>query len=445
MLRRDQFHNYQEHALTFAKSKPHCAFWIDMGGGKSTTALTYAADLLNELEVFKVLIIAPLRVANTVWHAEALKWEHLNDLRVSICTGPLKDRTNALSREADIYTINRENVKWLVDLYGKKWPFDCVIIDEASSFKSHKSARWKALRKVRPFIHRSLQLTGTPAANGYTDLWAQIFLLDGGARLGKTYTAFINRFFDSDFRGFNVTLRRGAEDEINELVKDIAYRSNAPLHSHRVDITRFAELTPTQIKTYHQLEKEFVIDLQDTEITAFNAAALTNKLLQYANGNVYDENGNTNKVHSAKIDVLKEIIEEAQGEPVLVAYNFKSDLADLLAAFPHAEVLGKDYAQIEKWNRGEIPILLAHPASAGHGLQLEQGSSILVHYGLNWSLELYQQMVARLDRQGQKKTVRNIRIVSQGTIDEKVLLALENKSVTQTRLIDFIKSVYNHK
>jgi SNF2 family DNA or RNA helicase len=444
MLRRDQFHSYQETALAFATKNKKCALWLSMGEGKSVTALTLATDMLNSLDVSKVLVIAPLRVANTVWHAEVKKWEHLNETTVSICTGSVKERTSALNTAADVYTINRENVKWLVDLYGKKWPFDMVILDESSSFKSHKSARWKALRKVRPFIDRIIQLTGTPSPNGYTDLWAQIFLLDGGIRLGKTYSAFISRFFESDYMGFNVTLREGSEDKINELIKDIAYRSNAPLHSQRVDITRFAQLTPAQMKTYKQLEKEFVIELQDTEIAAFNAAALTNKLLQFANGNVYDEDGETNKVHNAKIDVLKEIIEEAQGEPVLVAYNFKSDLVDLLKAFPQAEVLGKEYAQIEKWNRKEIPILFVHPASAGHGLQLEQGSSIVVWYGLTWSLELYQQLVARLDRQGQTKTVRNIRIVSEGTIDEKVLLTLEDKGLTQGRLIDFIKSVYNH-
>jgi SNF2 family DNA or RNA helicase len=445
MLRRDQLHDYQVKSISFANQHEKCALWLGLGMGKTTSTLTVVKDLSESLDINKTLIIAPLRVSNTVWHIEARKWEHLCDLTFSICTGVVKDRLEGLGKEADVYVINRENIPWLVQHYGRRWPFDCVVIDESSSFKSSKAARWKALRKVNPLIHRMIQLTGTPAANSLMDLWAQVFLLDGGKRLGKTMTAFKDRFFTSDYLGYSYELKEGSEEKIHNLVSDIVFNIPSVKHSHRTDITRFAELTPAQLKTYQQLEKEFVIELQDTEISAFNAAALTNKLLQYANGNVYDENGNTNKVHNAKIDVLKEIIEEAQGEPVLVAYNFKSDLVDLLAAFPHAEVLGKEYSQIEKWNRGEIPILLGHPQACGHGVQLEQGSSILVHYGLNWSLELYQQMVARLDRQGQKKTVRNIRIVSQGTIDEKVLLALESKSVVQTRLIDFIKSVYNHK
>jgi SNF2 family DNA or RNA helicase len=443
MLKREQLHDYQVKSIEFAKQHEKCALWLWLGMGKTTSTLTAVKDLSESLDINKTLIVAPLRVANTVWHIEARKWEHLNDVTFSICTGAAKDRLAGLAKDADIYVINRENIPWLVNHYGKKWPFDCVVLDESSSFKSNKSARWKALRKVSPFIHRMIQLTGTPAANSLMDLWAQMFLLDGGKRLGKTMTAFKDRFFTSDYLGYSYTLNAGAEEKIHSLVSDTVFNIPSIKHSHRTDITRLAQLTPQQMKTYKQLEKEFVIELQDTEIAAFNAAALTNKLLQFANGNVYDEEGKTNSVHSAKLDVLKEVIEEAQGEPVLVAYNFKSDLADLQVAFPQGETLGKEYAQIEKWNRKEIPILFVHPASCGHGIQLEQGSSILVHYGLNWSLELYQQLVARLDRQGQTKTVRNIHIVTEGTIDEKVMLALSGKAVTQDRLIDFIKSVYN--
>lgn len=443
MLKREQMHDYQRQTVQFAIDHPRCAVWLGLGGGKTVSTLTVVRDLLDSLEVNKVLVIAPLRVANTVWHPEIAKWEHLSPTQYSICTGSVKARVAALNKPAGVYVINRENVPWLVEYYGKKWPFDMVVIDEASSFKSHKTKRWKALRKVNKLINRLILLTGTPAPNGVTDLWAQFFLIDYGQRLGKSFTAFTSRWFESDYMGYNVTPRKGASDEIHKAVDDVTFSIDLPKQSERIDIVRHAELSPAQQKEYAKLEKEFLLEIGDADITAMNAASLSNKLLQYANGNLYDENRNVHRVHTAKLDVLKEIIEEAQGEPVLIAYNYKSDLSDLLAAFPGAEVMGKDLEQVERWNRREIPILFAHPASAGHGLNLQQGSSIMVWYGLTWSLEYYQQFIGRLDRQGQTQTVRNIHIVTKGTIDEGVMLALENKATTQGALLDYMRKKYS--
>lgn len=438
MLNRDQMHDYQRDTVEFAAAHPKCALWLGLGFGKTISSATVARDLLDGLQVERVLIIAPLRVANSVWHVEFQKWQHLGSTSYSICTGTQQNRLDQLNKSSDVYIINRENIPWLVEHYGKDWPFDCVIIDESSSFKSHKTKRFKALRKVSKFITRMIQLTGTPAPQGLPDLWSQVFLLDGGARLGKTYTAFINRFFESDYMGYSVTPRTGAKDEIYKLIEDIVFTVDLPKQSERIDITRFATLSDAQMKQYKKLEKDFLLELEAGDVTAVNAAVLTSKLLQYANGNLYTENGDVQPIHCAKIDVLKEVIEETD-EPVLIAYNFKSDLADLLKAFPTAEVLGKEYAQIEKWNNKRIPILLAHPASSAHGLNLQGGSSIMVWYGLTWSLEYYQQFVGRLDRQGQTKTVRNIHIVTEGTIDEGVMQAIAGKAENQTQLLEYIK------
>lgn len=443
MLSRDQMHDYQRKTVAFAHNHPKCALWLPLGGGKTVSSATVVRDLLDGLEVEKVLIVAPLRVANTVWHIEFTNWAHLNATTYSICTGTQQNRVDQLAKDSDVYLINRENIPWLVEHYGKKWPFDCVVIDEASSFKSHKSKRWKSLRKVSKFITRMIQLTGTPAPNGLTDLWAQMFLLDGGERLGKTYTAFSNRFFESDYMGYNIAPRAGAKDEIYKLIEDLVFTVDLPKQSERVDIVRHAVLTATQQKQYKQLEKDFLLELDKGDVTAVNAAVLSSKLLQYANGNLYTENVDIQPIHTAKIDVLKEIIEETN-EPVLIAYNFKSDLADILKAFPSAEVLGKDYGQVERWNKKEIPILVTNPASAGHGLNLQKGGSVMVWYGLTWSLELYQQFVGRLDRQGQTETVRNIHIVTEGTIDEGVMLAIDGKAENQEQLLNYIRQAIHH-
>lgn len=437
-LGRSNLHDYQLEAIRFAANTPKCALWLGLGAGKTASSLTYARDMLDALEVEKVLIVGPLKVSNTVWHVEIAKWAHLTGTTYSICTGSKQDRLNGLARDVELYIINRENIPWLVDHYGKKWPFDCVIIDEASSFKNNSSQRWKALKKVSPLINRMVQLTGTPAPNGLLDLWSQMYLLDGGAALGRNMTAYKNRWFESDFMGYSYTLRPGAEDQIYKAIEHLVYRCEEQKHSERIDMERYVTLPPKLYNQYKDLEKEFLIELQDQTVTAVSAAALSNKLLQFVNGNIYNEDGETINIHKHKIDVLKEIREETD-EPLLVAYNYKSDLKDLMKAFPEGEALGKTEEQVERWNNKEISMLFVHPASAGHGLNLQRGSSVLVWYGLTWSLELYLQLVGRLDRQGQTKTVKNIRIVCSDTIEERVIMRLLDKNETQTNLLEYFE------
>jgi len=441
MLTRDLLHHYQLDTVEFVKSTPYCAVWMRMGGGKTISTLTAITDLQDDLEVHKTLIVAPLRVANTVWRQEAAKWEHTKHLKVVICTGPEKERRLALSQEADVYVINRENVEWLVNYYGADWPFDHVVLDEASSFKSHKSKRWKALRKVRKNINRLNELTGSPASNGYGDLWAQIFLLDQGKRLHKTVTAFRERWFTSDYMGYNYTIKEGAEKEIQDRLADIVTVVDHYDGLPDVTVNDFrVELSSSEQAAYDQFEREQLLKMVDAEIEALNAAALTNKLLQYANGAVYDENKKAHSIHDRKIEALKEIVEDAQGDPILVAYSYKSDLERLKKAFPKAVVLGREGKEVGDWNAGRIPILLAHPASAGHGLNLQQGGRIIVWFGLTWSLELYEQMNARLARQGQQNPVFVHRLITSGTMDEVVIQALESKDKNQSALIDAVKN-----
>jgi SNF2 family DNA or RNA helicase len=444
-LTRELLHEYQERGVDFILNTPKCALFIDLGMGKTLTSLTAIVDLHDQLEVNKVLVVAPLRVANTVWHKEILNWEHTKHLGYSIVTGNEKKRIESLFKPADIYIINRENIKWLVDYYGKSWPFDMVVIDESSSFKSVSAQRFKALRKVLPYIDRLVQLTGTPASNGLLDLYAQIYLLDTGARLGRTMTAYKARFFESDYMGYKYTPREQSKEIIYSLLDDIVMTMRAEDYLQlppRIDINQIVELPEKLMKEYRTLEKEFIADILDTEIAVFNAAALAGKLLQFCNGAIYtDESGAYISLHDAKLDALAEIIEENQGENILVAYNFKSDLERLKARFKNAVVLDKQGEAVDKWNNGEIELLLAHPASAGHGLNIQKGGSIIVWFGLNWSLELYQQFNGRLHRQGQTKPVRIIHLVAGGCMDEKVLQAIESKAETQDELLNYLKTV----
>lgn len=436
-------HDYQNRGVQFIKDNDKCALWLDMGLGKTLTTLTAVADLSDSLDINKTLIIAPLRVANTTWHKELLNWQHTSHLKYSIVTGSEKTRQSALYADADIYIINRENVKWIVDLYGKKWPFDMIVIDESSSFKSSSSQRWKALRKVMPYVDRMVQLTGTPTSNGLMDLFAQIYLLDTGERLGRTMTAYKKRFFESDYMGFKFTPRDGADEQIHKLISDKVMTMLAEDYlqlPERIDVVLPVVISDALYKQYLVLEKEFIAQIDDAEIAVFNAAALANKLLQFCNGAVYtDEHKNWTTLHDAKLDALSDIVDDNPSENILIAYNYKTDLERLIKKFPDAVVMDKQGDAVQLWNDGRIKMLLAHPASAGHGLNLQAGGNMIVWFGLNWSLELYQQFNGRLHRQGQTKPVKIIHLVTQGCIDEKVMSAIANKASTQRELLDALK------
>lgn len=443
MLDRSNLHEYQERGVEFIKATRKCALFLDLGLGKTLTSLTAIADLSDGFEVTKTLVIAPLRVANTTWHKEINSWEHVKHLKYSICTGNEKSRISALFKDADIYIINRENVKWLVDYYGKKWPFDMVVIDESSSFKSHSSQRWKALRKVLPYVDRMVQLTATPASNGLLDLWPQIYLLDIGQRLGRSMTAFKSSFFQADYMGYKFTPKDGANEKIYALIDDICMTMRAEDYLEmppKIDLVEYCPIAPKLMRDYRELEKQFIAEINGTELAVFNAAALANKLLQFCSGAAYtDDLGNYIEIHSAKLDALAEIIEQNPDENILVAYNYKTDLERITARFQDAVVMDKKGDAVDKWNNGEIKLLLAHPASAGHGLNLQHGGNVIVWFGLNWSLELYQQFNGRLHRQGQTKPVRVIHLVVPETIDDRVMQAIENKAETQNDLLNYLK------
>jgi len=415
-----------------------------MGLGKTTSTLTAITDLKDGFSVNKVLIIAPLRVANSVWAQECEKWEHLKHLSVSVATGSERQRIAALCVDADVYAINRENVTWLVEYYKKSWPFDCVVIDEASSFKSSSSQRFKALKKILPFTEYMILLTGTPSPNGLLDIWSQQYLIDFGLSLGRTMTAYKQRFFESDFMGYKFTPREGADESIRKLISNNTMSMGAADYLElpdRIDLIEHAVMSSTSLKKYLDFEKTLLTELEDgKEIEATSAAVLANKLLQFANGaNYTDEHHNYTVIHDAKLDVLEELIEHEPNENILVAYNYKSDLERLQKRFPDAVVLDKEAETIARWNRGEIKMLLAHPASASMGLNLQQGGSIIVWFGLTWSLENYLQFNARLHRQGQMKPVRIVHLVAQGTIDERVLKVIAEKDSVQTSLLTALK------
>lgn len=444
MRYRSDLHEYQRKGIEFILKNRRCGLFLSMGLGKTTTTLTAISDLRDGFAVSKTLVIAPLRVANSVWLQETRIWDHLKHLEVSICTGSERNRISALSREADIYVINRENVAWLVETYGKKWPFDCVVIDEASSFKSSSSQRFKALKKVLPYTEYMILLTGTPSPNGLLDIWSQIYLIDFGERLGRTMTAYKQRFFESDYMGYKFFPREGAAEKIHDLIKPIAMSMKAEDYLElpdRIDLVEKVELPPATLKEYREFEKHLLAELPEgEEIEAVSAAVLANKLLQWCNGALYtDDKGNWAEVHKVKVEALADLIEQNEGENILVAYNYKTDLERLQKAFPQGRALDKNPQTVIDWNNGEIPLLFAHPASAGHGLNLQKGGSMIVWFGLNWSLELYQQFNARLHRQGQDKPVRIIHIVAEGCIDERVMAVLADKDAQQSKLLNALK------
>ena len=411
--------------------------------------------MFDRFEVSKVLVIAPLRVCNSVWPQERIKWDRLDFLHMSVVTGSVKERQLALCRQADIYVINRENVKWLVEYYeknGLRWDFDCVVIDELSSFKNHQSQRFKWLRKVRPFVRRWVGLTGTPTSNGLMDLWAEIGILDGGERLGR----FIGRFRDAYFKPgsmnpstgvvFSYIPRPGAEEQIYDRISDMTISMKALDYLDMpecVYVNHEVQMSGPERKLYDQLKTDLIIPTEDGDIDAANAASLSNKLLQMSNGAVYDENGDARSIHSRKLEMLEDLIEAANGQPVLIAYWFKHDrqrILDHLTAAGYAPRDIKESDDIKDWNEGKIDVALIHPASAGHGLNIQEGGHILIWFGLTWSLELYQQTNARLWRQGQKDTVTIHHIVTKDTVDEDVLAALASKDVTQEKLIAAVKA-----
>jgi SNF2 family DNA or RNA helicase len=444
MLSRYNLHKYQEQAVDFILGQQRCALFLGLGLGKTVTTLTAICDMLDTFTARKVLVVAPLRVANSVWAQEVRLWDHLKHLRVSVATGSNKARREALSLDADIYVINRENIPWLVENYGSRWDFDVVVIDESSSFKNPSSKRFKALRKMLPNIDSVILLTGTPSPNGLLDLWAQMYLVDYGERLGRTLTNYKQRFFEADYWGRKFEPRKGSEEKIHALLADKIIHMSADDYLDvptRIDLQVRVPMPPKVAEGYKEFERTMLAELDDgEEVEASTAAVLANKLMQYANGALYtDANGNWSETHAAKLDALSEIVEDNEGETILVAYNYKSDLARLLKRFPQAKLLDKRQETIDAWNRGDIPMLLAHPASAGHGLNLQKGGALCVWFGLNWSLELYQQFNARLHRQGQTRPVRVVHILAENTIDERVIGVLGDKDAVQRNLLTALK------
>lgn len=443
MPSRNDLHKYQHRMIDFIYTTPKCAVWAGLGLGKTITTLSAIVDLIDSMVVSKVLIVAPLRVANSVWHKEAANWQHTKHLKFSIVTGSEKERLAALHKTADVYVINRENVSWIVEHYAKKWPFDMIVLDEASSFKSASSQRFKALRKTIPFTNRLVELTGTPSPNGLLDVWSQMYLIDSGERLGRSMTAYKQRFFETDYSGYKFKPVKSADKIIHKLIDDIVISLNVDDYlemPERIDTIIRVPLPPSRMVEYKQLEREFLIQINDNEIVAYNAATLAGRLLEFCNGAMYtDELKNWTEIHSAKLDAIDDIISENSDENLLIAYNYKTDLIRLQKRFPDAVVLDKNPDTITQWNNGNIKMLLAHPASCGHGLNLQHGGCIIVWFGLNWSLELYQQFNGRLHRQGQTKPVRVVHIVADGCIDDKVMRAISDKATTQQQLIDALK------
>ena len=444
MHSRSDLHKYQERAVEFIKEKKRCALFLDMGLGKTVSTLTAVATLQDQMCVHKTLVIAPLRVANSVWSNEVKLWRHLKHMKVQVCTGTERERLTSLHREADVYTINRENVPWLVKQYGKKWPFDMVVIDESDSFKSATSLRFKALKKIIPFTNYMVLLTGTPAPNGLLDLWAQMYLIDGGTAIGRTMTAYKQRFFEADYMGYKYTPRAGADVLIHNAIAHMVLSMKGEDYlelPERIDLTEFVDIPTAAKDAYDEFEKKLLLELESGEIVeALSAGVLANRLLQMANGSIYtDEHKNWAEIHSVKLDALHDLIEQNASENILVAYNFKTDLERLKTRFPKAQVLDRNPNTIVRWNNKEIPLLLAHPQSSGHGINAQHGGCIVVWFGLNWSLSLYKQFNARLYRQGQERPVRIVHIVARDTIDERILTALAAKDATQEDLLKALK------
>lgn len=440
-------HDYQRYAADFIITHPVAALLLDMGLGKTGITLSAIKNLLfDRFEVHKVLVVAPLRVARDTWSAEIEKWEHLRELRYSIVVGTEQERISALRTPADIYIINRENLQWLVEESGIPFDFDMAVIDELSSFKNHQSKRFKAFMKIRPKLKQIVGLTGTPAGNGLMDLFAEFKLLDMGERLGRFIGQYRNAYFQPDKRNgmviYSYKPLPDAEQRIYDKISDITISMKATDHLTMPELvsTEYAvQLSDKEREKYDRLKKDLVLSTEDNEVTAANAAALSNKLSQMANGAVYSNDESVIEIHDRKLDALEDIIESMNGKPLLVAYWFKHDLERIKKRFDVREI--KSSRDISDWNSGKIPVALIHPASAGHGLNLQNGGAALVWFGLTWSLELYQQTNARLWRQGQTAdTVVIQHIIAKGTIDEQIMKALKAKDTTQAALIAAVKA-----
>lgn len=438
-------HNYQSFAAEFILEHPVCCLMLDMGLGKTVVTLSALWELaLDYFDIGKVLVIAPKRVATDTWPRELSKWEHLTGLTASLVIGNREQREKALNCPAFLYIINRENVCWLVE--NHRWDFDTVVIDELSSFKSNRTERFKAMKKVRPLVHRVIGLTGTPAPNSLLDLWPEMYLLDMGQRLGRFITGYRERFFIPDKRNREIVYsykpREGAEDAIYSLISDICISMKAVDYldmPERIDNRIEVEMSAKEKKIYDDFCRDMVVQIGDEELDAVNAGVLSGKLLQMANGAVYGDDRRVLPIHSRKLDALEDLVEAANGKPLLVAYWYKHDLARIRERFPEARCIDTS-KDISDWNAGKVPLALIHPASAGHGLNLQEGGCTIVWYGLTWSLELYQQLNARLWRQGQKHTVVIHHIITKGTHDEDVMKALENKDMRQSNLIAAVRA-----
>lgn len=445
-------HDYQRYATEYIESHPEAAVFLDMGLGKTSITLTALNNLLFDyFDVHRILVVAPLRVARNTWSDEIEKWEHLHNLTFAIAVGTEKERLEALRKQADITMINRENLQWLIEKSGQPFEFDMIVIDELSSFKNHQAKRFKALMKVRPKVKRIVGLTGTPSSNGLMDLFAEFKILDMGMRLGRFIGQYRNTYFKPDkVNGpivYSYKPLPGAEDAIYEKISDITISMKAADHLKMPELVNtkyMVHLSEKEKKKYEDMKAELVLALPEGEITAANAASLSGKLSQMANGAVYADDESILPIHDKKLDALEDIIESANGKPILIAYWFKHDLMRIEQRLTEKKIpfqeLDSD-ASMKKWNRGELPVALIHPASAGHGLNLQSGGSTIVWFGITWSLELYQQTVARLYRQGQTSgTVTVIHILTEGTVDEKIMKALADKDSTQSALIDAVKA-----
>ena len=452
MTNQTDLHHYQQVSVDFIEEHPVSAVFLDCGMGKTVITLTALNDLMfDSFDIHKVLVIAPLRVSMLSWPNEFSKWEHLSSLTYSTAVGTEEERLTALKAKADIYIINRENVQWLVEKSGLTFDYDTVVIDELSSFKNGQAKRFKSLMSVRPKVKRIIGLTGTPAANGLMDLWAEFRLLDMGQRLGRYITHYRNEYFTPEKRNgmvvFSYKPLPGAKERIYSKISDMTISMKAADHLHMPQLISSeytVHLSEDERKRYDGLKEDLVLSLPGGEVTAANAASLTGKLSQMANGAVYSDDGSVVHIHDRKLDALEDLIEAANGKPVLVAYWFRHDLERIRERLhslhiPFSEIDKAD--SIRRWNSGEIPVGLIHPASAGHGLNLQSGGSTIIWFGLTWSLELYQQANARLWRQGQNsETVVLQHIVAGGTIDKRILKALSEKDSTQQSLIDAIKA-----
>ncbi|MED9903550.1 MAG: DEAD/DEAH box helicase [Lachnospiraceae bacterium] len=450
-------HNYQRYCINRMIQEPALALFLGMGLGKTVTTMTVINDLkYNRFLIRRCLVIAPKKVAEDTWTREQAKWDHLHLLRVVPVLGSLQRRIKALASPGDVYVTNRENVPWLVDYYRNDWPFDAVVIDESSSFKSHQAKRFKALKSVRPHIERIYELTGTPSSNGYMDLWAQIYLLDGGIRLGRTITEYRNNYFCAGSRNATTIFRYdplpGAEEIIQSRIQDICISLSAEDYLElpdRIDNIRYIKLDAKAQKAYDEMEKQRILEFGDTILDAGSAAVLSNKLLQIGNGAVYvqdpmdPDRKNVVEVHDNKIEAFMELVEELNGEHALVFYNFQHDVERIEKALVKTKLrVGelRTSADIADWNAGKIDILLAHPASAAYGLNLQEGGHHVIWFGLNWSLELYQQANARLHRQGQEQKVFIHHLAVVGSVDEDVMDALKAKGDSQAALLEALKA-----